>query len=155
MTTLDPIDAKILSILSEDGRMGVVELARRAGVARGTAQARLDKLRERGVITGFGPSVDPAAIGFPILAFVHLEIVQGKLDDAVSGLARVPELLEAYGTSGPRDLLCRVVARDTEHLQDVLNRILQTPSVRRTTTYLGLSTQIVHRTTSLLGGASG
>jgi DNA-binding Lrp family transcriptional regulator len=150
MTTLDPIDVQLLRILSEDGRMGVVELARRAGVARGTAQARLDKLRERGVVTGFGPTLDPAALGFPILAFVHLEIVQGQLDDAVTGLARVPELLEAHGTSGPRDLHCRVVARDTEHLQDVLNRILDTPSVRRTTTYLGLSSQIPYRTASLL-----
>jgi DNA-binding Lrp family transcriptional regulator len=150
MTTLDATDAKLLRILSEDGRIGVVELARRAGVARGTAQARLDKLRERGVIRGFEPTLDPAALGFPILAFVHLEIVQGKLDEAVAGLDHVPELLEAHGTSGPRDLLCRVVARDTEHLQDVLNRILQTPSVRRTTTYLGLSTQIAHRTASLL-----
>jgi len=54
-------------------------------------QARLDKLVARGAITGFGPDVDPAHLGFPVLAFVFLEISQGRVDDAVAWLTgRLP-----------------------------------------------------------------
>ena len=102
-----------------------MEASRRLNVARGTVQARLSKLTERGIIRSFGPEVDPARMGYPVLAFVFLEITQGRLTEAVAHLESVPEVLEAHATSGPRDLLCRVAARDTEQLQDIINRLLE------------------------------
>src|SRR3712207_7777020 len=48
--------------------------------------------------------------------------------------------------SGPQDLLCRLVARDTEHLQEVVNRLLATPAIRRSTSYIVLSQQVRPRT---------
>src|SRR3954447_15814749 len=80
---IDQLDGRLLQTLRENPRIGVIEVARRLGVARGTVQARLDKLRARGVITGFGPDIEPARMGYPVLAFVSLEIVQGRLDEAV------------------------------------------------------------------------
>ena len=58
-TGIDSLDAHLILALAETPRAGVMELARRLKVARGTAQARLDKLRSRGIITGFGPDLDP------------------------------------------------------------------------------------------------
>ena len=78
-------------------------------------QARLAKLVDRGAIRSFGPDVAPEAIGCPVLAFVFLEIAQGRLEQAVAVLEDIPEVLEVHGTTGPRDLLCRVVARDNGH----------------------------------------
>ena len=69
-------------------------------------------------------------------------------------LEEVPEVLEATATSGPSDLLCRVVARDTEHLQDIVNRALSNPAIRRTTSYIALSEQIPYRTGPLLDSAA-
>ena len=65
-------------------RIGVLECSRRLAVARGTVQARLDKLIARGVIRGFGPDVAPAAIGFGVTAFVTLEISQRYGHDPVA-----------------------------------------------------------------------
>ena len=76
------------------------------------------------MITGYGPEVDPAAIGHPIQAFVMLELAQGRLAEAVEALEATPEVLEADAISGPQDLICRVAARDTEHLQEIVNRLL-------------------------------
>src|SRR3954467_15660144 len=98
-------------MLRRHPRIGLIEVARRLGVARGTVQARLDKLQARGVVTGFGPDVEPAEMGYPVMAFVALEIVQGRLDEAIEGLRAVPEVLEAHGVTGNSDILCRVVAR--------------------------------------------
>ena len=78
------------------------------------------------MITGFGPDCEPSEMGYPVMAFVALEIVQGRLDEAIEGLQAVPEVLEAHGVTGDRDLLCRVVARDNTHLQDVINAMLHT-----------------------------
>ncbi len=153
MTSIDRLDADIIEQLTVHPRMGLVEVARRLGVARGTVQARMAKLAERGAVTGFGPHVDPAAIGYPVLAFIFLEISQGRLAEAVERLEELPEVLEAYGTTGPRDLLCRVVARSNEHLQEIINRILSTNAIRRSTSYIAMSTQIAPRTLPLVRSA--
>ncbi|MFL5847080.1 MAG: Lrp/AsnC family transcriptional regulator [Solirubrobacteraceae bacterium] len=146
----DELDAQLVKVLNEQPRVGLLEVARRLGVARGTVSARLDKLLRRGVITGFGPEIEPAALGFPILAFVELDIVQGRLDEAVERLRGVPEVLEAHATSGDRDLLCRVVAKDPEHLQEIINAMVRSEAVRRSTSHIALSHQIPLRTQPLL-----
>ncbi|MEA2226735.1 MAG: hypothetical protein QOF04_365 [Solirubrobacteraceae bacterium] len=147
---IDELDARILAALRAQPRIGVLEISRQLGVARGTVTARLEKLQARGVVTGFGPDVEPARMGYPVLAFVFLEIVQGRLDDAVADLRDVPEVLEAHGVTGQRDLLCRVVARDNGHLQDVINRMVRHPAVRRSTSYISMSRQIDYRVAPLV-----
>jgi DNA-binding Lrp family transcriptional regulator len=105
------------------------------------------------VVTGFGPELDPARMGYPVSAFVALEIVQGRLEEAVEALRAVPEVLEAHGVTGDRDLMCRVVARDNGHLQDVINRMVRQGPVRRSTSAISMSRQIPYRVEPLLRAA--
>jgi DNA-binding Lrp family transcriptional regulator len=65
-------------------------------------------------------------------------------------LVDIPEVVEAYMTTGPSDLLCRVVARDNDHLGQVLNRILEVPGITRTMTSLVLATRIAPRSRHVL-----
>src|SRR5579864_1460043 len=102
-----------------------MQLAREAGVARNTAQARIDRLVDAGVIVGFGPEVDLRRLGYGVSAFVSIEIAQGRGPAVDEYLAAIPEVVEAYMTTGPSDLLCRVVARDNDHLGLVINRIVE------------------------------
>jgi DNA-binding Lrp family transcriptional regulator len=153
--TIDELDARLIAALRESPRVGLLEVSRRLGVARGTVQARLAKLESRGVITGYGPEVDPAAMGYGIQAFVLLELAQGRLSEASRVLEGVPEVVEADAISGPQDLLCRLVARDTEHLQEIVNRILATAAIRRSTSYIVLSQQVKPRTGPLVAAAGG
>lgn len=147
---VDELDTRLIEALAAQPRAGVLELARQLGVARGTVQARMDKLQQRGVITGFGPQLDPAALGYEVLAFTTLEIAQGRLADVVAHLRDIPEVLEAHATSGPGDLHCRLVARTNAHLQDVINRVLEVQGISRTTTVLALSDQIPYRVLPLV-----
>ena len=151
--TIDELDARLISTLRANPRVGLLEVARRLGVARGTVQARLAKLEARGIVTGYGPEVDPGAMGYAISAFVFIELNQGRLAEAVELLADVPEVLEADAISGPQDLVCRVVARDTEHLQDLVNRLLATPAIQRCTSHIVLSRQVPARTGPLVAAA--
>jgi DNA-binding Lrp family transcriptional regulator len=152
--TIDDLDARLIAELRQNPRVGLLEIARRLGVARGTVQARLAKLEARGVVVGHGPEVDPAAMGYSIQAFVLLELAQGRLDEATRVLEEVPEVIEADAISGPQDLLCRLVARDTEHLQEIVNRILATAAIRRSTSYIVLSQQVKPRTGPLVAAAA-
>jgi DNA-binding Lrp family transcriptional regulator len=147
---IDTLDARLIQAMCQTPRAGVMELARQLGVARGTVQARLDKLQKRGIISGFDPDLDLEAMGYEVLAFVTLEIAQGRLDDVIQHLTSIPEVLEAHATTGPGDLHCRVVARTNAHLQSVLGRVLEVPGIMRTTTQIALSEQVRHRVLPLV-----
>src|SRR5580692_11752000 len=109
---IDQLDAGLIKLLAAEPRVGILEASRRLRVARGTVQARMDRLQQRGVITGYGPDVDPAALGYEVTAFITLEIRQaGGHDPVADRLAAIPEVLELHTITGAGDMLCRVVAR--------------------------------------------
>lgn len=152
---IDALDARLVLLLAAEPRIGVLEASRRLGIARGTAQARLDRLQSRGVITGFGPDVDPAALGYGVMGFATVEIRQKGGHDAVAEhLAGIPEVLEAYTITGAADLMCRIVARSNADLQRVIDRIVAYDGIVRTSTVIALATQIPYRVLPLVAQAS-
>src|SRR5215207_4874345 len=152
---LDALDARMLALLGTEPRIGVLELSRRLAVARGTVQARLDKLIARGAIRGFGPDVAPAAIGFGVTSFVTLEISQRYGHTAVAEhLADIPEVLEAHTITGSGDLMCRIVARSNADLQRVIDEIVTYEGILRASTIIALAEQIPYRTLPLVQAAS-
>ena len=151
---IDDLDARLIEELRENPRVGLLEVSRRLKVARGTVQARLAKLEQRGVITGYGPEVEPAAMGYPILALMLLDLGQGRLEEAVEALDGVPEVLEADAVSGPHDIIARVVARDTAHLQEIVNRLVASPAIERSTSHIVLTRQVPPRTAPLVRAAA-
>lgn len=156
MPRLDRLDVDLLDLLRREPRVGLLEASRRLGVARGTVTARLERLGRRGVVTGFGPDVDPAAAGYPVTAFCTLEIRQGQGHDGVSAhLAAIPEVLEAHTITGQGDLLIRVVAGSNADLQRVIDRVVADEAVLRASTVIALATQIPYRTGPLVRAAAG
>ncbi|MFI1996510.1 Lrp/AsnC family transcriptional regulator [Actinoplanes sp. NPDC020271] len=152
---LDELDARLIELLAAEPRIGVLELSRRLSVARGTVQARLDKLTARGAIKGFGPEVVPAMIGFGVMSFVTLEISQRYGHDAVAGhLAEIPEVLEAHTITGSGDLLCRIVARSNADLQRVIDQIVGYEGITRAHTIIALAELIPYRTVPLTKAAT-
>ena len=146
---VDDLDSRILLLLAEEPRVGVLEASRRLGVARGTVQARLDKLIAAGVVRSLAPSLDPAALGYRVTAFATLEIRQGGRDSVADHLARIPEVLEVHTITGPGDLLCRIVARDNDDLQRVIDDLVSDADIVRTT-LIALSTVVTPRVLPLV-----
>jgi DNA-binding Lrp family transcriptional regulator len=147
----DPLDARLIELLAAEPRVGMLEASRRLGVARGTVQARLDRLHARGVVTGYGPEVNPVALGYRVTGFVTLEIRQAGGHDPVAGrLAGIPEVLEVYTITGPGDMLCRVVARTNADLQRVIDAIVAVAGVVRASTVIALATPVPYRVLPLV-----
>jgi DNA-binding Lrp family transcriptional regulator len=147
---LDDLDARLVELLDAEPRIGVLEASRRLGVARGTAQARLDRLVARGVIAGFAPTLDPVALGFRVTAFANLEIRQGARDRVTAHLAAIPQVLEVHTITGQGDLMCRLVARDNDHLQRVIDDLVADDDITRTSTVVALACVLPHRVLPLL-----
>src|SRR5262249_50409240 len=146
-SAIDALDARLIALLAAEPRIGVLESARRLRVARGTVQARLDRLAAPGVIRGFGPGIAPAALGYGVTAFVTLEIRQRLGHDPVAAhLSAIPEVLEAHTITGSGDLLCRIVARSNADLQRVIDLVVSHDGIVRAATIIALAEQIPYRT---------
>lgn len=150
---IDRLDAALINLLDAEPRLGVLECSRRLGVARGTVQARLDRLHARGVVRGFGPQLDPAALGYGVTAFATLEIRQGRGGDVRAHLASIPEVLELHTITGRGDMLCRLVARSNADLQRVIDHVVEFPGIVRASTAIALENPVPYRVLPLVEAA--
>lgn len=148
---IDELDIRLIRLLRSSPNLAVVEIARRLDAARGTVQARLDRLVGNGVITGFGPDVDAAALGLGVLAFTTLEIAQGSGPQIIDGLRTIAEVLEVHAVTGPGDLHLKIVARSNDHLHEVLESVLALGGIVRTQTQLALRTSFERTIADLVG----
>ncbi|MEU7815441.1 Lrp/AsnC family transcriptional regulator [Pseudonocardia sp. NPDC049154] len=147
---IDAIDARLLLALAENPRGTALALAERAGLSRNTVQARLTRLEESGVLGSVERRIDPAALGYPLTAYVTVTVVQRKLDPVADALAAVPEVIEVLGMTGEGDLLVQAVARDADDLYRIAGLLLAIDGVERTTTALVMRRLVDHRLTALV-----
>ena len=147
---IDAVDARILRALNADPRATVVALADATGLARNTVHARLGRLETEGVLQSFERRIEPAALGYPMTAFIFVTVVQRKLAPIAENLKGVPEVLEVYGLSGVTDLLVHIVARDADDLYRIAGRILDIDGVEKTTTGLAMRRLVDYRLSPLM-----
>lgn len=155
MPRLDSLDARLLALLAARPQIGVLGASRELGVARGTVQSRLERLLARGVIRSFAPEIDPEALGYPVTALCTLAIHQQDGHSALlEHLRGIPEVLEVHTITGDGDLLVRVVARDNPDLQRVIDVVVSTGTVTRTSTVIALAELLPRRTEPLVQEAA-
>jgi DNA-binding Lrp family transcriptional regulator len=142
---IDDLDRRVLRALRDEPRATLGEMAAMVGVSRTTFKARLDRLWESGLIIGHETQLDLASMGFQVQALVQLNVHQGELGVIADFLMEMPQVIEAFATTGGADVQCRVAARDTPHLQEILLEISSCPAVTRTKSSVILSSIVSHR----------
>lgn len=147
---VDEVDARVLRALVHEPRATTVALAEATGLARNTVHSRLAKLEEDGVLQSFERRIDPAALGYPLTAFIMVTVTQRRLRAIGDALADVPEVLEVHGLSGVTDLLVQIVARDADDLYRLAGQILDIDGVEKTTTGLVMRRLVDYRLGPLL-----
>ncbi len=137
MHTLDHIDARIIELLNEDGRMPSAEIARRlGGISPRTVNYRVDGLIERGLIS-IRAVVNPRLFGYEVLADVLIETEPGQLRAVAMRVAQLEQVTYVAGATGDRDVSIQIVARSNQELFDIVTEEIGTiPGVRRTETHL-------------------
>lgn len=147
---LDGISQRIVGALDRDPRGTIGWLAQTLGLARGTVQARIAQLFTTNSLRPQSTTVRPLSVGYPLRAFITAEVVQSDFDSAMRALRQIPEVLECVAVSGAEDLICQIVARDTNDLYRVGQDVLRCPGIRRTSTSLVLKELIPYRMGQLL-----
>lgn len=120
---LDRIDFAILRLLQNDARLSNKALAERVGLAPSSSLARVQRLVDEGVLSGFRAEVDPAALGLHLQAMVFVQLGThggSTIEDFRKQLWDLPEVIQLYHVGGAQDLLVHVVARDTDDLRRIV-----------------------------------
>jgi DNA-binding Lrp family transcriptional regulator len=152
MTALDDTDRRILLALDDDPRATVQLIALNLGLARGTVQARLERLTREKVMRRNSVRLTPTALGYPMRAMVTAEVDQDQFDEMMTDMAEIIEVIECVGLAGENDLMIQIVARDPDHVYDVTRRIKQCRGIKRTATSIVLRELLALRFDHLLGG---
>lgn len=139
---LDRFDRAILGALAADGRMSVADLARRIGLSKSPTQARLKRLEEQGVITGYRAMLDPVRLGLAHVAFVEVRLSdtrEAALQAFNAAVHAVAEIEECHMMAAGFDYLLKVRTADIADYRRVLGeRISALPFVASTSTYVAM-----------------
>lgn len=119
---MDAADIEILRLLQEDGRITTAEVARAIHMSPAATAERVRRLVDEGVIRGYRAIVDPAAIGYPLTAFVRLRRT-GSGERFQEFLDRTPEIREAHHITGEDCYLMRVMSRSMEDLKALVDEL--------------------------------
>ncbi|MDO8884452.1 MAG: Lrp/AsnC ligand binding domain-containing protein [Pseudotabrizicola sp.] len=139
---LDRFDHAILRVLSTEGRISAVELARRIGLSKSPTQARMKRLEELGVITGYRAGLDPIKMGQAHVAFVEVKLAdtrEAALQAFNKAVMTVPEVEQCHMIASRFDYLLKVRTADIQAYRRVLaERISALPHVTSTSTYVAM-----------------
>ncbi len=138
---LDEIDQQIVALLRESARRSFQDIGSRVSLSAPAVKRRVDRLEEAGVIRGYSAVLDHAALGWATHAVVFL-YCEGTMpaSEILAAAGRHPEVAAAHTIAGEASAILHVHARDTEHLEQALERIRDAPGITRTQTQVVLST---------------
>ncbi|KJE35787.1 AsnC family transcriptional regulator [Thalassospira sp. HJ] len=117
MNQIDKINAEILNLLQEDGRMTNARLSEHLAMSETPCWRRLKRLEESGIIEGYQANLNRRKLGLGVMAFVQLSCSQHDLastEEFERIIATTPNILACHNTTGADDFLLIVVARDLD-----------------------------------------
>ena len=139
---LDRFDDAILRVLAVEGRISATELARRIGLSKSPTQARMKRLEEAGVITGYRANLDPIRMGLAHVAFVEVRLSdtrEAALQAFNKAVMAVPEVEQCHMIASRFDYLLKVRTADIQDYRRVLaEHISALPHVAGTSTYVAM-----------------
>lgn len=123
LNSLDEIDRDMIRILQDEGRVSATELASRVHLSQPAVSARLRRLEDAGVISGYGARVDPESVGLTIHAIVRLRTTHAQIPDALKKFREMQEVSRIVRVTGDDCFILDVHARDARRLEDVIDAI--------------------------------
>ena len=140
---LDELDTAILEIMQTDARVSNAELARRVNLSPPATLGRVRRLEEKGYIDSYVAFVNRRLAGYDMLCFVRVSLQLHGIEQVTGfreAVQQMPEVLECHHVTGDYDYLLKVVAHNTQDLEDFLiNRLTPIPGVARIYTSLVLN----------------
>lgn len=136
---IDEIGYRILTELRDNGRVSIAKLAQLVGISRSNAYARVEAMRQAGVITGYSAQVDPVRVGLGISALVFVTVHPQTWPDFLGEISQMPDIESAKITTGEHDAMLLTRGADVESVHSfVIGVIAALPQVKSVETVLVL-----------------
>lgn len=141
---IDNLDLKILGYLQADSRTPFLEIARALKVAGGTIHARVNRLRESGIIKGSKVVVDYVKLGYSVTAYIGIKLDRARSFKKVqTELGALPQIVEVHYTTGAYSLLAKLIVPSMQDLYSLLTEKLQNlEEIQSTETFIILNTPV-------------
>lgn len=141
---IDKVDREIMEHLLQNARMPYTEIAEKILVSPGTIHVRMKRLQKLGVVLGTELVINPSKLGYDLTAFIGIYLKESiQYKDVVPQLEAIPEIIEAYYTTGGYSIFAKIICTNTDHLRTVLNEKIQAVSgIQRTDTMISLEQSI-------------
>ena len=137
---LDEIDQGILELLQQDARMTNAAIASHVGLSAPAVFERIRKLEQRGVIRNYTVTLDPAALGRPMTAFIRITAAfDERYETGLQAISQDPEVLECYNVAGEDCFILKTQCGSPSDLESLLGRIRSRMTVLRSVTMIALS----------------
>ncbi len=137
---LDRIDMKILSVLQDNARIPITELAERVGLSVTPCGERVKTLEKEGVILGYHARLNPHTLGLSLLVFVELKLStkSGAIFSRFKQeILKLPSVLECHLVSGDFDYLIKARIAQMSDYRTLLGDILLTlPGAQESRSYI-------------------
>ncbi len=143
--SIESVDRLICQLLAADGRMSFTDLGKHAGLSTSAVHQRVKRLEQRGVIRGYGASIDFREVGLPLTAFISIRPIDpSQPDDSPVRLADIPEIEACHSVAGDESYILKVRVGEPSDLEELLARIRIAANVSTRTTIV-LSTPYEQR----------
>lgn len=139
---MDQLDRTLLQLLQEDGRMTVSELSKRLALSRPSISERMLRLQERGVITGFGARVSPAAVGRNIQLIIQMSELKVFPTEFEKRIMNDDEIIECHRVTGTVSYILKAAVTGMDALSELVERLMPFGNVN---TSVILSSPVMNR----------
>ncbi|MBL4931681.1 MULTISPECIES: Lrp/AsnC family transcriptional regulator [Clostridium] len=139
---MDDIDLKLIELLQENARYSLKHLAKEVFLSTPAVSARILKLEEAGIITGYSAQLDPLKLGYNIKAFINLEMSPKQKPEFYPFIASCPNVLECNCVTGKYSMLIKVAYHTTLELDSFIGELQK---YGNTETQIVFSTPVEHR----------
>ena len=120
---MDHIDEHIVSLLQENARMSLKDLAKEVFLSTPAVSARVEKLEKEGIITGYSAKINPLKLGFHITAFINMELEPIQKPEFYPYINSVPNVLECNCVTGNYSMLIKVAFPNTIELDQFIGHL--------------------------------
>lgn len=143
---MEEVDRLICELLASDGRMSFTDLGRKTGLSTSAVHQRVKRLEKRGVIRGYGATIDFRQVGLPLTAFISIRPIDpSQPDDSPVRLADIREIEACHSVAGDESYILKVRVSEPSDLESLLATIRKVANVSTRTTIV-LSTPYEQRT---------
>lgn len=143
---LDAIDKAILRWLMTDGKTSLAYISKKVGVSTTAVHQRIKKLEEAGVIDNSIGLLNPRKIGYKVTSYIGVYLDRpSHYQDIIKTLEKIDEIVEAHYTTGNYTIFLKVLAKDNDHLMEILSKMQKLTGVTRTETFISLEQSIVRQ----------